>query len=119
MLPSPSWVGYDNADRKRRSLGSSETGASVALPIFEPNVEAVWARKIAPKVPLSGPSPEAQRRLCRRSDPITRAVTVCRGSHGFVEHFRLRSSITKFTTRSIKWFPANRRTMSAGAKARR
>jgi membrane carboxypeptidase/penicillin-binding protein len=42
------WVGYDNADRKRRSLGSSETGASVALPIFEPIIEAIWAREIAP-----------------------------------------------------------------------
>ena len=57
------WVGYDNGDGKRRSLGSSETGASVALPIFEPILEAVWAQGIAPKAPLSGPSPEAKRYL--------------------------------------------------------
>ena len=30
------WVGYDNGDGKRRSLGGSATGARVALPIFEP-----------------------------------------------------------------------------------
>ena len=81
------WVGYDNADRKRRSLGSSETGASVALPIFEPIVEAVWARKIAPKAPLSGPSPEAQPQLVDL--PIDYASgDRLRGSRGFVEHFR-------------------------------
>jgi penicillin-binding protein 1A len=82
------WVGYDNADRKRRSLGSSETGASVALPIFEPIIEAIWARKIAPKVPLSGPSPEAQRRLVDVAIDYQSGDRV-RGSHGFVEHFRL------------------------------
>src|ERR1700740_3688663 len=57
------WVGYDNADRKRRSLGSSETGASVALPIFEPIIEDIWALHIAPKAPLAGPSPEAKSNL--------------------------------------------------------
>ena len=82
------WVGYDNADRKRRSLGSSETGASVALPIFEPIIEAIWARKIAPKAPLSGPSPEAQRRLVDVAIDYQSGDRV-RGSHGFVEHFRL------------------------------
>ena len=82
------WVGYDNADRKRRSLGSSETGASVALPIFEPIMEAIWARKIAPKAPLSSPSPEAQRRLVEVAIDYQSGDRV-RGSHGFVEHFRL------------------------------
>src|SRR6202012_3970349 len=57
------WVGYDNADKNRRSLGSGETGGSVALPIFEPIIESVWAHKIAPKTPLNGPSPEAQKQL--------------------------------------------------------
>jgi len=28
------WVGYDNADSKRRTLGGGQTGASVAIPIF-------------------------------------------------------------------------------------
>ena len=57
------WVGYDNADRNASFARLERTGASVALPIFEPIVEAVWARKIAPKAPLSGPSPEAQPQL--------------------------------------------------------
>jgi hypothetical protein len=35
----------------------------VALPIFQPIVEAIWAEHIAPKMPLAGPSPEAKREL--------------------------------------------------------
>ena len=81
------WVGYDNADRKRRTLGSSETGASVALPIFEPIMEAIWAHKIAPKAPLSGPSPEAQHRLVDIAIDYQSGDRV-RG-RGFVDHFRL------------------------------
>ncbi|HEX3503854.1 MAG TPA: transglycosylase domain-containing protein, partial [Xanthobacteraceae bacterium] len=57
------WVGYDNGDGKRRSLGSNETGARVALPIFQPIIEDIWARHIAPKAPLAGPSPEAKSNL--------------------------------------------------------
>ena len=57
------WVGYDNGDGKRRSLGSNETGARVALPIFQPIIDAIWAEHIAPKAPLAGPSPEAKREL--------------------------------------------------------
>jgi penicillin-binding protein 1A len=82
------WVGYDNADRKRRSLGSSETGASVALPIFEPIMEAIWARNIAPKAPLSGPSTEAQQRLVDEAIDYQSGDRV-RGGKGFIEHFRL------------------------------
>jgi penicillin-binding protein 1A len=52
------WVGYDNSDGKRRSLGMRVSGASVALPIFEPILQAIWALEIAPKAPLNGPSPE-------------------------------------------------------------
>src|SRR5262245_40765839 len=57
------WVGYDNGDGKRRSLGTSATGARVALPIFGPILQTVWAQGIAPKAPLNGPSPEAKRYL--------------------------------------------------------
>jgi penicillin-binding protein 1A len=57
------WVGYDNGNGKRLSLGSTATGARVALPIFEPIVEAIWTEHIAPKAPLAGPSPEAKRDL--------------------------------------------------------
>jgi membrane carboxypeptidase/penicillin-binding protein len=57
------WVGYDNGDGKRRSLGSNETGARVALPIFKPIIEDIWSEHIAPKAPLAGPSPEVQRQI--------------------------------------------------------
>jgi penicillin-binding protein 1A len=56
------WVGYDNADGRRRTLGSGQTGASVALPIFEPIMQAVWAYH-APRALLAPPSPEARRLL--------------------------------------------------------
>jgi membrane peptidoglycan carboxypeptidase len=57
------WVGYDNGNGKRVSLGSNATGARVSLPIFKPILEAIWAEHIAPKAPLSGPSPEVARQL--------------------------------------------------------
>src|ERR1700741_4194122 len=63
------WVGYDNADGKRRTLGGGSTGGSVAVPIFEPIMQAVWAYH-APKTPLSPPSAEARKLLvmARASD---------------------------------------------------
>jgi penicillin-binding protein 1A len=57
------WIGYDNGDGKRRSLGTTATGARVALPIFEPILQTIWAEGIAPKARLSGPSPEAKLHL--------------------------------------------------------
>jgi penicillin-binding protein 1A len=97
------WVGYDNGDGKRRSLGSNETGARVALPIFQPIIEAVWAEHIAPKVPLAGPSREAARQLADMpidyisGDPLNSRQNSFQGfgfgqpqSQGqtFIEHFR-------------------------------
>jgi len=81
------WVGYDNGDGKRRSLGSSETGASVALPIFEPIIEAIWAEKIALKTVLSGPSAEAQSSLVDMTIDYESGDRV-KARHGFIEHFR-------------------------------
>jgi penicillin-binding protein 1A len=81
------WVGYDNGDGKRHSLGSAETGARVALPIFEPIINAVWSENIAPKAPLSGPSPEVQAHLIDL--PIDYASGQREKRGGFVEHFRL------------------------------
>ena len=60
------WVGYDNADGKRRTLGGGATGGGVAVPIFEPIIQAVWAN-VAPKVALAPPSPEAKRQLACKS----------------------------------------------------
>ena len=82
------WVGYDNGDGKRRSLGSSATGARMALPIFEPIMQAIWAEGIAPKAALSGPSPEAQYHLVDLPIDYMTGNRVA-GSRGFVEHFRL------------------------------
>ena len=103
------WVGYDNGDGKRRSLGSNETGARVALPIFQPILDAIWAEHIAPKAPLNGPSPEARRtlvdiainymsgdRIGRQDNQGNQGIqglfTAERPSpspaQGFVEHFR-------------------------------
>jgi membrane carboxypeptidase/penicillin-binding protein len=56
------WVGYDNADGQRRTLGSGRTGSSVAIPIFTPVMEAVWAH-YAPKTVLRSASPQAKRHL--------------------------------------------------------
>jgi penicillin-binding protein 1A len=80
------WVGYDNADHKRRSLGTNATGARVALPIFEPIMQAIWAEHIAPKTPLSGPSPEARRFLVDAPIDYYSGNRVAGG--GFIEHFR-------------------------------
>ena len=60
------WLGYDNATGKRRTLGSGATGGGVAVPIFEPIIQAVWAN-VAPKAALSPPSPEAKRQLACKS----------------------------------------------------
>ena len=84
------WVGYDNGDGKRRSLGTSETGARVALPIFEPIIQAVWAEGVAPKAALNGPSPEAQRHLIDLPiDYVSGDRVAAGGRGGFVEHFRV------------------------------
>jgi penicillin-binding protein 1A len=82
------WVGYDNGDGKRRSLGSSATGAQVALPIFQPILEAIWAEHIAPKAPLNGPSREAQHNLVDLSIDYASGSRIAGGRGGFVEHFR-------------------------------
>ena len=69
------WLGYDNATGKRRTLGSGATGGGVAVPIFEPIIQAVWAN-VAPKAALSPPSPEAKRQLsCKSVDLELRGST--------------------------------------------
>ena len=80
------WVGYDNANGKRRSLGPSEDGARVALPIFQPIIQAVWADNVAPKAPLSGPSPQARRDLV--DIPIDYMTGNRMNGGNFIEHFR-------------------------------
>jgi membrane carboxypeptidase/penicillin-binding protein len=60
------WMGYDNADGKRRTLGGGATGGGVAVPIFEPVMQAVWAH-VSPRSALAPPSPDAKRQLACKS----------------------------------------------------
>src|SRR5215813_12097536 len=76
------WVGYDNADGKRRTLGAGQTGGSTAVPIFQSIIQAVWAHH-APRVALSPPSPEARRNLV-----ALRVESDEDGGKGLVEYFR-------------------------------
>jgi penicillin-binding protein 1A len=65
------WIGYDNANGKRRTLGGGSTGGHVAVPIFEPVIQAVWTHA-GPKVALAPPSPEAKRQLsCQSIDLVS------------------------------------------------
>jgi penicillin-binding protein 1A len=79
------WLGYDNADGKRRTLGGGATGGHVAVPIFEPVMRAAWAN-VAPRTALAPPSPEAKRHLACKGSEIeyggvythhARAITEC------------------------------------------
>jgi penicillin-binding protein 1A len=82
------WVGYDNADGKRRTLGGGQTGASVAIPIFEPIIQSVWAQ-YAPKTSLNPPSAEAKRDLVARPINLASGDPLAGGNaKGFVEYFR-------------------------------
>ena len=60
------WLGYDNASGKRRTLGGGATGGHVAVPIFEPVMQAVWSN-VGQKAALAPPSPEAKRQLACKS----------------------------------------------------
>jgi penicillin-binding protein 1A len=84
------WVGYDNAEGKRRTLGGGQTGGRVAVPIFEPIVEATWA-SYAHKTPLNAPSPEAKSELVAMQIDLNSGSRVGeRSTRGFTEYFRLR-----------------------------
>ncbi len=64
------WVGYDNSDGKRRTLGGGASGGHTAVPIFEPIMQAVWAHAV-PKTALASPSPAAKRMLsCKSSGTV-------------------------------------------------
>ena len=66
------WVGYDNARGKRRTLGGGRTGANVAIPIFQPIMQAVWDYR-SPKTVLAPPSENAAQLLvAARSDEASR-----------------------------------------------
>lgn len=82
------WVGYDNADGKRRTLGRGQTGAKVAAPIFRSILEAAWAQGL-PKTPLNPPSPEAARELIAAPVDLRTGDKLAEGQgKGFTEYFR-------------------------------
>jgi penicillin-binding protein 1A len=83
------WVGYDNADGKRRTLGGGATGGKVAVPIFEPVMQAVW-QHYAPRTPLAPPSTEARRLLA--AVPInyqTGEPVAAQTPNAFTEYMRI------------------------------
>lgn len=78
------WVGYDNADGTRRTLGRGQTGGHLAVPIAGAIFRAAWADGV-PRTPLRGPSPEARPFIADIAiDP--RSGTP--GAGNFIEHFR-------------------------------
>ena len=89
------WVGYDNA-RGKRTLGGGQTGGKIAVPIFEPIMQAVWELH-APKTALRGPSPQASRQLIalpinlQSGDQLSSSNRSGGGSSSgaFTEYFRL------------------------------
>ena len=84
------WVGYDNAENKRRTLGGGQTGGRVAVPIFEQIVQATWAN-YARKTPLNPPSPDAKKELVAMQIDLNSGTPLNEGSpQGFTEYFRLR-----------------------------
>jgi membrane carboxypeptidase/penicillin-binding protein len=83
------WVGHDNADGKRRTLGRGQTGAKVAAPIFKDIVEAAWNHHM-PKSPLSPPSPQAAKQLIALPINLDTGDRLTNGEPGaFTEYFRL------------------------------
>jgi penicillin-binding protein 1A len=82
------WVGYDNADGQRRTLGSGSTGGAVAVPVFESIIQATWAY-VAPKQALAPPSPQAQPHLSCESTDIKSEGRRRRGGEAISDCLRL------------------------------
>jgi membrane carboxypeptidase/penicillin-binding protein len=82
------WLGYDNADGQRRTLGAGSTGGAVAVPVFEPIIQAVWAH-VAPKEALAPPSSEARRQLSCKPADVESEGRRRRSTEGTSECFRL------------------------------
>ena len=99
------WVGYDNADGKRRTLGGGQTGGGVAVPIFEPIIQAVWAN-VAPRTALAPPSPEAKRRSRASRSTSSPAKRQCGGGKAITECFRIDRHGQSRATPSTSWFRA-------------
>ena len=79
------WVGYDNADGTRKTLGRGQTGGHVAVPIAGSIFRAAWGNGV-PRTPLAPPSPEALPNIADRPIDARSGEAVAEG--GFIEHFR-------------------------------
>jgi membrane carboxypeptidase/penicillin-binding protein len=98
------WVGYDNADGKRRTLGRGQTGGKIAVPIFQAIIEAAWAHH-APKAPLNPPSPQAARQLIAMPIDLETGDRITDGrGKAFTEHFRL-SQFGQFNDTQFRLVP--------------
>jgi membrane carboxypeptidase/penicillin-binding protein len=82
------WLGYDNATGKRRTLGGGATGGGVAVPIFEPIIQAVWAN-VAPRTALAPPSSEAKRQLSCKSIDLESGNAPAGGGKAITECLRV------------------------------
>jgi membrane carboxypeptidase/penicillin-binding protein len=82
------WLGYDNADGQRRTLGSGSTGGAVAVPVFDSIIQAVWTHA-ASKEALSPPSPKARQQLSCKSADVESEGRRRRSAEGISECFRL------------------------------
>jgi len=82
------WLGYDNAAGKRRTLGGGATGGHVAVPIFEPIMQATWTH-VAPRTALAPPSPEAKRHLVCKSTEVDPGQMPARAVRPVTECFRV------------------------------
>jgi membrane carboxypeptidase/penicillin-binding protein len=116
------WIGYDNADGKRRTLGGGSTGGGVAVPIFEPVMQAMWAN-VAPKAALAPPSPDAKRQLaCKSIELESGEIQTGRGK-AFSECFRIDAKgkvlDTEYVLVSGKAAHANQHGKAAHAKQNR
>jgi penicillin-binding protein 1A len=82
------WIGYDNADGKRRTLGGGATGGTLAVPVFESVIQAVWSN-VAPRTALAPPSPEAKRQLACKSIDLQSGESPVAGGRPITECFRI------------------------------
>ncbi|MBY0259903.1 transglycosylase domain-containing protein [Methylobacterium sp.] len=99
------WVGYDNADGTRRTLGRGQTGGHLAVPIAGTILQAAWANGV-PRTPLAPPTPEARQFLADASiDP--RSGERVEGG-GFQEHFRIKDG--RMADTQYKLLPRETRT---------
>ncbi|NEU11204.1 glycosyl transferase [Methylobacterium sp. BTF04] len=99
------WVGYDNADGTRKTLGHGQTGGHLAVPIAGSILQSAWANGI-PRTPLAPPSPEARQNLADVSiDP--RSGERVEGG-GFLEHFRVKDG--RMADTQYKLLPRETRT---------